>query len=334
MFVKNDLLLYFYYLMKILILIITINWVYRLYEEYILSFKKFIKQYYNNITINIEYYDSTIFDCKNVFNDLFNKYRDNYENNINTSTEYIQINDIMFNIFDKIFYSGDIGIFNEHIYPQLNPLDIINNNFYFINIEQLSKESYYNMIFSINENNNVIDYSEENIVLLNKKYKNYLLPPYFENFYFSPKIKNIDVLSITNNTNRKHFFDSLQLNKKYNKLAIENIYGFDRNNIFNKTKIYVNIHSSDEHLTMEMIRIVNLIMRKVIVISQNSIYKDILFLNKYILICNDSSDFSNLINNILDNYNEYFYKIYKDFDSECNDKYINYIKLNIDKLLS
>jgi hypothetical protein len=319
--------------MKILILIITINWVYRLYEEYIISFKKFIKKYYNNnITFDIEYYDSINFNCKNMLNNIVNK--KNIDISIeNSSSNFTSINDLMFNIYDKVFYSGDIGIFSNIICPLFNPSNILNNKLYFINIEQLSKKSYYNMVFTINENNNIIDYSEENIVFLNEKYNNYLLLPFFDNFYFSPYIKNIDVLSITNNQYRKTFFNNIILDKKYTKLDIEDIYFFDRDDLFNKSKIYINIHSSTEHLTMEMIRIINLIMRKVIVISQNSVFKDILFFNKYIIICEDENDFSNTTNNILNNYHEYFYKIYKDFDDNYLE-YIDFIKNNFDKLLS
>ena len=61
--------------MNILILSITINWVYRLYEEYILSFKKFIDSYYkeNNIIIEICYLNSIDFDINNL-SILNNKY--------------------------------------------------------------------------------------------------------------------------------------------------------------------------------------------------------------------------------------------------------------------
>jgi DNA polymerase III alpha subunit len=49
--------------MNIVIIIYTINWVYRLYEEYIVLFKKFIDKYYSKILdINIKYYDINIDD--------------------------------------------------------------------------------------------------------------------------------------------------------------------------------------------------------------------------------------------------------------------------------
>jgi hypothetical protein len=67
--------------MNILIIIYTINWVYRLYEEYIISLKKFIEKYYDKIIdININYYDIDIYDKKNVINKLD---IDNYDRILN-----------------------------------------------------------------------------------------------------------------------------------------------------------------------------------------------------------------------------------------------------------
>jgi hypothetical protein len=83
---------------------------------------------------------------------------------------------------------------------------------------------------------------------------------------------------------------------------------------------------------MEMIRLVNLITRKVIIVSQKSIYNDLLFLNKFIIICNNQEDFLTYINEILNNYDSYYDKIYGNFDEEYNN-YISYIKENIDNLL-
>ena len=55
--------------MNILIIIYTINWVYKLYEEYIFLFKKFIERYYSKIIdININYYDINIDDEKSLMN--------------------------------------------------------------------------------------------------------------------------------------------------------------------------------------------------------------------------------------------------------------------------
>jgi hypothetical protein len=215
--------------MNILILNITINWVYRLYEEYIISFQKFLKKYYNNINISIIYFDSVTFNIDNILSYFNNEIK-----------------------YDKIFYSGDIGIFSNQIFPfMFNILnESIKNKLYFINIEQLSKESYFKMMKTINNNIQIIDYSEENIVYLNESYESFLFPPYFDKFNFNLNIKYIDILSITNNSHREDFFKNILIDKIFLKKSINNIYGYDRNELFDKTKIYINIHSSNEHLTM------------------------------------------------------------------------------------
>jgi hypothetical protein len=71
-------------------------------------------------------------------------------------------------------------------------------------------------------------------------------------------------------------------------------------------------------------------MNKVIVITSNSIYSDLLYIKDNIIICNDNN-FSQLINEILDNYDYYYYKIFSKFDYE---EYILYIKKNLDIILS
>jgi hypothetical protein len=288
--------------MNIIIINICINWVYRLYEEYILSIKKFIDKNYTDININILYYDSTLFEI-------------NLINNIDLLK------------YDKIFYTGDLSILNEII-------KLTNNNFkkiYFINIEQMSHPSYYTYIRNIDNNINIIDYSEENIPFYKSIYNNiFLFPPYYEYSNNNILDKNIDIMTIINNNYRKNIINNIDINKKYKLLFIDNCYGKERDDYFYKTKIYINIHCSELHNTMELIRIVNLIMNKVIVITSNSIYSDLLYIKDYIIICNNTSDLSNLINEILKNYNYYYNKIFNNFN---NEKYLLYIKKNLDLII-
>ena len=115
--------------------------------------------------------------------------------------------------------------------------------------------------------------------------------------------------------------------------SINGVYGQQRNEYFYKTKIYINIHCSDEHQTMELIRILNLISYKVIVISQKSIFSDLLFIKDKIIICNNISNFSEYINEILNNYEYYFNKIYGNFEDD-EQEYIKYIKNNLDKIIN
>lgn len=287
---------------KIIIINIAINWVYRLYEEYIESIKSFLKVYFKNIFVDILFFEKS-----------------NFEN--------ILLDNIHFEQYDKIFYTGDLEI--------LKLLIKINNNNYdkifFLNVEQMSHPYYYKMIRTIDEKVNIIDYSEENIPFFKDIYnKVYLIPPFFNYEKIDINNKDIDILSLKNNYYREKILMDIysNLDKKYNILFFDNLYGKNRNEHYLRSKIYLNIHCSEDHCTMELIRIVNLIMNGVIIVSQNSIYSDLLFLKDYIIICHKNDDLLNYSNEILNNYEYYFHKIYDNFDIKIYEKYI-YNNLNI-----
>jgi hypothetical protein len=287
--------------MNILIINVHIPWVYRLYEEYIISIYNVLKKYYI-VNIDTIFYDILNFTENSISIDNINKY-------------------------DKILYGGNIDIFNSIFIKLINDIEKI----YFINIEQLSNNLYYSSIRNINNNIKIIDYSEENIPFLKGNFKNvFLFSPYFENKEFKIHSKKIDVLSLINNNYRKSILDNIKINKKYNILYLNECYNNVRNEYYLNSKIYINIHGSDNHKTMELIRIVNLIMNKVIIVSQNSINNELLYFKDYIIICNDNDKFSDYINEILSNYEYYYNKIYSNFNVE---KYNNYIKENFDKFI-
>jgi len=283
--------------MNIIFFNITLNWVYRLYNDYLSNLICSIKNINENIKIINEFYDKNLYSKENFLKD--------------------KIKYLLY--FDKIILSGDVSIIQE----------IINlferekyNKIYFLNFEQMSKESYYKYLRIIPENINIIDYSEENIPYFKKIYKNvFLLPPIFK---FNQNIinKDIDLLSLMNNKYREDILNSIIIKDKYKSLFINNIYNEERDNLYKRSKIYLNIHSSDNHKTMELIRIINLLCNKVIVISQKSICEELLFINKYIIICNKDEYINDYTNNVLDNYSYYYKKIYENNDSFnfCNYK--------------
>jgi hypothetical protein len=290
--------------MKILILNILPYWIYNLYKEYILSIKFFIESYYN-INVNI------------IFNDIEDIY--------SISNDYLNNFDIKnINIYDKIFYSGNILIANYII-------DNIDNtkNFYYINIEQLSKESYLNLLLKLNKTINIIDYSEENIPYINNIFKNvYLFPPYYNlNISINNIVKNIDILTLTNNKYRKDVINEIKFKNSYNAIFMNECFDNIRDYHFLKTKIYINIHCSLEHKTMELIRIINLIINRVIIITQPSINCDLLFIKDYLIIIDKDEDIKIYTEEILDNYDFYYEKIYKKFNEQ---DYYNYVKKHYD----
>ena len=82
---------------------------------------------------------------------------------------------------------------------------------------------------------------------------------------------------------------------------------------------------------MELIRLINLIMNKVIIISEKSIYNNLLFIDKYILICKDMNNLNNCLNDLIDNYEYSYNRMYGNFDPN---EYYEYIKKNVDKIFN
>jgi hypothetical protein len=297
--------------MKILFLNINLNWVYNLFTEYIINSKKFIKEHYKDISIDIIHYNKETFKTENF--DIF-----------------------LFCNYDKIIYSGDIDIFNEIVSNVSLLYKKIINNIYYLNIEQLSHQSYYKNFIKINKNIKIIDYSEENIPYINfNKYKNFLLSPYFEKETIVIDFKNIDLLSIGNNLFRKDIItqinNELVLNNLPEITTIDNCYDVERDDIYRKTKIYINIHCSKEHNTMELIRIVNLLSKNVIVISYNTVNTPLLYFSKNILIANSIEELKKFILEVYNNYKFYYDFYSKKFDE--ND-YKKYIKNNLDSIIN
>lgn len=297
--------------MKILFLNINLNWVYNLFIEYIANTKQFIKDNYSNTFIDIIHYNKENFKIINF--DIF-----------------------LFCNYDKIIFTGDIIIFNEIINKVLLIYRKIINNIYYLNIEQLSHPSYYKNFININKNIKIIDYSEENIPYINfNNYKNFLIPPYFKKEDIPIDFKSIEILSMDNNLYRKNIINEINNELILNKLpeiqTIDNCYGNIRDDIYKKTKIYINIHCSNEHNTMELIRVVNLLSKNVIVISYNTINSPLLYFYNNILISNSMNELINIIKEIYNNYTFYYDFYYNKFDEN---NYNKFIKDNLDKIMN
>ena len=294
--------------MKIIFINFALNWVYRLYEDYIDGLTHFMIKNIKKLEINnILYYIDQKYNFEEELTNIENKY-------------------------DKIILVGDCGFI-------ANILKIFTKKIYFLNIEQLSHEDYYKYFRNLNINLEIIDYSEENIPYHKNIYKNsFLLNPIFK--YDFKKIKNIDILSINNNDYRKSVLNKINLNNKYNIEFINNTYGVERDDLYNRTKVYVNIHCSQKHNTMELIRIINLLYNNVIVITQKSIFDKLLFVRNNLIICNNDEELEKYTLDILDNY-KYYYNLFFNNESGYDKRlyfdktyYEKYVLKNIECLLS
>ena len=124
--------------------------------------------------------------------------------------------------------------------------------------------------------------------------------------------------------------DKLDLNNLPEITTIDNCYGSERDDIYRKTKIYINIHCSNDHNTMELIRVVNLLSKNVIVISYNTVNTPLLYFSKNILIANSIEELKKIILEVYNNYKFYYNFYSQKFDE--ND-YKKYIKNNLDNLI-
>ena len=88
----------------------------------------------------------------------------------------------------------------------------------------------------------------------------------------------------------------------------------NRDYLFQHLKIFINLHKNENSQLFETLRLHNLIYHRVIIISQKCIdYSD--SLSKYVIF----EDNNNLINKayeILNNYNEYYKKIYENLSNK------------------
>lgn len=292
--------------MKLLFININYNWVYNLFIDYILTTVDNIKQNYD-CEIDIIHLD-----IKNYNLDIF-----------------------LFLNYDKVIYSGDITIFNN-IIENINKIySKLLNTIYYLNIEQLSHPSYYKNLRNIDTNIKIIDYSEENMPFLNCYDVKYIIPPYFkkENEMLISN-KSIEILSLNNNQYRSNLINNINNELSKNDLpqitSINNCYGTERDDIYRKTKIYINIHCSDDHRTMEMIRIVNLLSKNVIIVSFGSINPSLLKLHNNIYIVNTIENLIQVITELHKNYDIYYDYCKNKFNDASYNKYVNSC---LDKLL-
>jgi hypothetical protein len=284
--------------MKIIIINIYYNWVINLYIEYIFNFIHFLNINYPDVEIELINYNLSIFDNNDI--DL----------------------DLLVNQYDKILFSGEIDKITEILQKYSHE----EKKIYFINIEQMSNESYYKYLRCIPTNIKLIDYSEENIPFFKNIYESYLIPPIYNYENIDKEIKDIDLLSTRNNEYRENTILFLEERTRKRIDTINNCYHNERDDIYRKTKIYINLHCSDNHNTMELIRICNLLAKKVIVITTKTIFVDLLFLKDCIICVNSVEDMIPIINNILEDYDFY----YEYYTSKFNyDEYYKYVNQNV-----
>lgn len=201
------------------------------------------------------------------------------------------------------------------------------------NFEQLTTNKIWQPSFfeNLNKAEIVLDYSLENIKILNEKnIKAYFLPlGYSKSMEYIKTIDNKSIdftfLGAINNIRYNKLKSLTDIYYKDKIIISNNYWGEDLQNLYIKTKIGLNIHYYPGKTILEVHRIIPLIANKILVISEKS--NDKWYDNKY----------ENLINFFEnDNYASYCLDIIKQYNIEeierryqeliTKHKYVDYVK--------
>jgi hypothetical protein len=219
---------------------------------------------------------------------------------------------------------------NNYIFIQNIPEHLINkvsfSNVYVFNTEQLSDSYHLNTLIKIVSNNkliNYIDYSNGNL-----KYGNAL--EFNKKFFFPYQINLSEILNINKNKDiclvgrftdyRKNIVNLLK-----DKNIIVNLvsgFGRQRDSQLFQYKILLNIGQTNYFNIFESIRCDRCIYNKMIVISDFKEDMDKHYLKDYIIF-EKYENIPDKVIDVLNNYDYYYDKLYKNFDFDKIEKIIN-----------
>ena len=231
-----------------------------------------------------------------------------------------------------IYYEDEPIIINEnnnYIFVGISYTNYPKFNFkncYYINLEQLTMDgtnSNYDFLtpvidLKIQKNNlKILDYSYANVNILNNKSIESKYIPYQVNKDEIFNYEKIYDFVTCCSWNDRIMTIYNKINKEYkNSYSIGHpiLYGKERDDILFRSKILVNIHHREkDYFILEEIRIIRCILNKVIVISENSLNHINFLLYKYIIFV-DYDKLTEKTIDVLNNYDDYYNLIFKDFD--------------------
>ena len=266
---------------------------------------KCLDDYFNSMKylfneINIYYLNKKNYNLK--------KYNKFIKNNKNDKTIFILV------YGDMLFEDNYDNLFNDC-------------KLFFLNIEQLTRNKYLEYV--LRKKISLLDFSFENVNILNKLNKKCKYLPYqvnYDEIFCHDKIYDVAIIGKLNNR-RKNIYNEL----KKNKVNIINIikWSKERDDKIFKSKIILNIHYSDEYNIFEELRCNRCIFNKVIVLTEQSKNLDNFMFKNNIIV----SKYKNLVNktiDILKNYEEYYNNLFCNFDiNKINNNLIEIFKKNI-----
>uniref|UniRef100_A0A6C0J064 Methyltransferase domain-containing protein n=1 Tax=viral metagenome TaxID=1070528 RepID=A0A6C0J064_9ZZZZ len=167
----------------------------------------------------------------------------------------------------------------------------------------------------------IIDYSNPNIYnVKSSEYYNdfsnkhiYISPSIYQNTYINMENRKISSLTTfinVNETRRHKLLETIKNLNLFNNVNINNC--FDKNNIeklYRDTKVIINIHQTPHHDTFEELRCLPALQNGVIIVAEKSPLNHLIPYNDLIIWC-DYEDIIYKVKDVLDNYQDYYSKIF------------------------
>ena len=297
---------------------------------------------YKKINNSYIYYENSFGDCVKDYNmyiiDILSEYLNNnplLEINMVINSKKIMTFDnnnkiihVYFNIEQTIIDDSMITLTKE---PDSKIL--FNNKQYTVYVDMIKQFEDYDIIF---------DYSKPNIKNIEisglypeilPKY-NYVSACVYKNVIMTPISKTVNTLTLFRN------ISSLRREKKLkeiNNLLVnhrneDNCFGDELKTLLENTKILINIHRSDYENTFEEIRVLPALQQKVLVVSEISPLTELVPFNPLIIW----ATYDNIIEKtkeVLENYEEYFNKIFTNENINLLNNLNDLNKINIFSML-
>ena len=235
---------------------------------------------------------------------------------------------ILTDLLNPEYNNQDTYIFINKIPQKIMQIPL--PHMYLVNVEQCTIQEYYNSLNDILiKNIQVIDYSNENIKILNNNSNMIHLPYQYNDSevnilkeYIKNSEKQYDVAFVGHlSTKRQKIYDEL-VKKGIKMLHVNNKWGHDRDKSISQAKILLNIHFDETYNIYEPLRCDRWAFAGMPVISENSLHSDTLDINSLIVF----GEYDHLVDQIVYNIHNYdqFHKEYL----EIYNSHINQIKEN------
>lgn len=210
---------------------------------------------------------------------------------------------------NHISFTGDIDTI---IFVQTVHWGVYNNrkhgNMFLLNTEQMTMPQYSKHVLNdiLKCKLPVIDYSMENIKIIQKSCPQTKCIHLPFPVSITPHTKTHDVSVLGNSKHRKEVINSL--NTKY--IDFNGKWGKDKDNIVKTSKVLLNVHYDERYQIFETIRCYHALKYGTLVISEPSIHMDDILLKDSIIFAKDGETVSDVVKNVLDNYDEIYKKYF------------------------